>query len=270
MEDYEIQCSSEATTNMTTEMKQLLEEKNRAIRDGKIRHNQKLSTAKAKIHYLAGRVKEQMELLEEKEDQIKKNHAKIDELKKKEAASKSKVIKLEKQLRAKEGSTESDQINEIKKEYEQMLKEKEKSDAQNKEKMEQTSKKVQQLIVQIKCMETSVNTIQSENLDMKNRETQLAQTILELRKENARLMGIQPPKQIITTIVEEDSNEESEHYGTTDFNRKDLESSSEGHGSEEFSEENYDMKSMGISNMTDFKLAANGSINDSDVIDYCI
>lgn len=270
MEDYEIQCSSEATTNMTTEMKQLLEEKNRAIRDGKIRHNQKLSTAKAKIHYLAGRVKEQMELLEEKEDQIKKNHAKIDELKKKEAAAKSKVIKLEKQLRAKEGSTESDQINEIKKEYEQMLKEKEKSDAQNKEKMEQTSKKVQQLIVQIKCMETSVNTIQSENLDMKNRETQLAQTILELRKENARLMGIQPPKQIITTIVEEDSNEESEHYGTTDFNRKDLESSSEGHGSEEFSEENYDMKSMGISNMTDFKLAANGSINDSDVIDYCI
>jgi len=275
MEDYEIQCSSEMTTNMTTEMKQLLDEKNRAIRDGKIRHNQKLSTAKAKIHYLAGRVKEQMELLDEKEEQIKKHQLKIDEWKKREATAKSKVIKLEKQLKAKDGSTESaDQMSDFQKQYEELLNEKEKSDVQNKEKMEQTSKKVQQLIVQIKCMETSVNTIQSENLDMKTRERQLAQTILELRQENARLMGVSnQPKQIITTIMEEDSNEESENYGTTDFNRKDLESSSEGHGSEEFSEENYDMKSMrsmGLSNMTDLKLAATGSINDSDVIDYCI
>ena len=47
-------------------------------------------------------------------------------------------------------------------------------------------------------------------MNMKTREKQLTQQILELRSENARLQLGQPLKQIITTIIEEESNEESE------------------------------------------------------------
>merc|ERR1712110_109109 len=288
MEDYEIQCSSGLNTQMSPEMRMLINEKNKTIRDGKIRHNQKLSTAKAKIHYLAGRVKEQIELLEEKDDKFKKQEEKIGEWKKKEAQAKSKVIKLEKQLRvykdSKEGSPNSSKSDydqkvedfhrhesEMKQEYEELVREKEKSDVAHKEKLDQTCKKVQQLIVQIKCMEASVNTIQSENLDMKTREKQLTQQILELRSENARLQLGQPLKQIITTIIEEESNEESEEFEKTNFNQKDMESSSEGHGSEEFSEENFEIRSLVRSTGSlDMKLARKVSLNDSEVIDYCI
>merc|ERR1719205_285262 len=99
----------------------LINDKNKTIRDGKIRHNQKLSTAKAKIHYLAGRVKEQIELLEEKDSKFKKQEEKVCEWKKKEAQAKSKVIKLEKQLREYKDSKEGSPNSSSKSDYDQKV-----------------------------------------------------------------------------------------------------------------------------------------------------